>query len=93
MTLQRSVSGLQVWILVAVLGICGAILGTFAFQMYQTFDGLQKSVNQISSDIAVIKNDQKHQLIENNQLRLLYDALGIRVSDIDRRLLKIEYKK
>lgn len=92
MTLQRSVSGLQVWILVAVLGICGAILGTFAFQMYQTFDGLQKSVNQISSDIAVIKNDQKHQLVENSQLRVLYENLFLKVTDIDRRLLKIEVR-
>lgn len=92
MTIQKSVSGLQVWLLLAVLGVASALLSFWAYSMYQTFEGLQKSVNQISNDIAVIKNDQKHQLIENGQLRLLYENLFLKVTDIDRRLLKIEVK-
>lgn len=92
MTIQKSVTGLQIWLLLAVLGVSVSLLSFWAFSMYQTFEGLQKSVNQISSDIAVIKNDQKHQLVENSQLRLLYENLFLKVTDIDRRLLKIEVK-
>lgn len=92
MTIQKSVSGLQIWLLLAVLGASVSILTFFAYNMYMTFDGLQKSVNQISSNIAVIQNDQKHQIIESTQMKVMYENVYIKLNDVDRRVLKLEFK-
>ncbi len=90
--IQRTVTGVQVWVLTGVLGLSSVILGVFAFSMYTSFLSLEKAVNAIANDIGIIKNEQRHQLIEAGKLSSILENVKVELIMLDRRISRIENK-
>ncbi len=88
-----TISGLQVWILTAVLGLSMSMLGFFSYNMYNTFDELQKSVRIIANDISIIKYTQT--FYSNQQIKTEERILNIakELNDVEKRVTKLEYHK
>jgi len=90
--IQKTVTGVQVWVLTSVLGLSSVILGVFAFSMYTSFLSLEKAVNAIAGDIGIIKNEQRHQLIEASKLSSILENVKVELIMLDRRISRIENK-
>lgn len=88
-----TINGLQIWILTGLLSVSMGILGFFSYNMYQTFEQVQKSVNAIANDIAIIKYTQSYYSAQ--QLKHEAKILEVEkdIQTIDKRVTKLEYKR
>lgn len=87
---SRRVTNVQVWVLTGVLTISLSMLGVFSYSMYETFNQLQKSVTAIAQDIAIIKNDQRHQSNDYLRLQGILDVHDKALNLLEKRVTKLE---